>query len=85
MSKDLVTAVIATYNYGRFVTQAVESVLAQTYSNIEIIVVDDGSTTPVGVSPAVRRVRHEGNRGRGASVNAGLRAASHDVVLIIDG
>src|SRR5437762_11385385 len=36
MSKDLVTAVIATYNYGRFVTQAVESVLAQTYGNIEV-------------------------------------------------
>ena len=36
----LVSAVIPTYNYGRFVVEAVESALAQTWSPVEVIVVD---------------------------------------------
>jgi len=39
-----VSAVIPTYNRGRVVGRAVESALAQTYSDLEVLVVDDGST-----------------------------------------
>jgi glycosyltransferase involved in cell wall biosynthesis len=42
--KPLVSAIIPNYNYARFVGEAVESALGQTYPNIEVIVVDDGST-----------------------------------------
>ena len=36
--------IINNYNYGRFLAEAIDSALAQTYANTEVIVVDDGST-----------------------------------------
>ncbi|NEQ67311.1 MAG: glycosyltransferase, partial [Symploca sp. SIO2D2] len=40
----LVSILINNYNYGRFLSEAIDSALKQSYSNIEVIVVDDGST-----------------------------------------
>jgi len=40
----LVSIIITNYNYGQFLAQAIESALAQTYPQIEVIVIDDGST-----------------------------------------
>jgi glycosyltransferase involved in cell wall biosynthesis len=55
----LVSVVIACYNHGRFLPAAVESVLAQDYEEIELIVIDDGSTdeTP-GVAARYRAIRY---------------------------
>jgi glycosyltransferase involved in cell wall biosynthesis len=88
MSNDLITAVIATYNYGRFVTEAVESVLAQTYANVEIIVVDDGSTddTRQRLAPYADRLRYiyQDNQSVAAARNTGIRAARGDFIAFLD-
>ena len=73
--------IIRTHNRNQKIAECLE---ALGHNDAEIIVVDDGSTTPVVIPSAVRGIRHDRNRGRAASLNAGLRAASHDVVLIID-
>ena len=79
MNNDLVTAIIPTYNYGRFVTQAVESALAQTYNNVEVLVVDDGSTddTRERLRPYADRIRYvyQENQSVAAARNTGIRAA----------
>ncbi|NWL88840.1 MULTISPECIES: glycosyltransferase family 2 protein [unclassified Paenibacillus] len=78
----LVTIVIPFYNCS-YVNQAIESALHQTYSNIEIIVVDDGSTSHQElVAPYMHRVHYLGkaNGGTATALNHGIRYASGDYI-----
>ncbi len=88
MPDPLVSVVIPSYNYGRFVTEAVDSVLAQTYPAVEVIVVDDGSTddTRERLRPYQGRIRYlfQENAGLSAARNTGIRAASGPVVGLLD-
>jgi glycosyltransferase involved in cell wall biosynthesis len=55
--------------------------------DFEYVIVDDGSTDGTGefpVRPGMQVVRHEFNRGYGAALKSGIRAAKHDWILIID-
>jgi len=76
-----VSIVVACYNYGRYVKQCVESILAQRFSDLELIVIDDASTDDsLAVlerfdDPRLRILRHEQNRGHIASFNEGFAAA----------
>ena len=88
MSTPTVSVVIPAYNAAWCVERAIESVLAQRYTDFELIVVDDGSTdgTP-GVlerhGARLRIVRKE-NGGLASARNAGIRAARSDYVAFLD-
>ena len=73
--------VIPTYNRNDVLGECLSSLEP---NQAEIIVVDDGSPVPVQAPSYVRVLRHDRNRGRAAACNTGLRAASNDLVLIID-
>lgn len=86
----LVSVVCACYNMGRYVREAVDSVLAQDWPAVEVIVVDDGSTdeTPAALAayaddPRVVIIR-QANAGQTAAKNAGLRAARGEYVGFCD-
>jgi glycosyltransferase involved in cell wall biosynthesis len=83
-----VSVVIPCYNYGRFLKESLESVLAQIYPPLEIIVVDDGSTdnTAVVAKSFGDKVRYiyQANRGLSGARNSGIRAAAGDWVAILD-
>jgi len=81
--------IIPTYNRAKLVQEAVESVLHQTFDDIEIIVVDDGSTDRTGEELRSRydeRVRYfyQANSGRSAARNRGIMASSGRYVLFLD-
>src|SRR5262245_29224183 len=66
-------------------SSVVECVLALEHNDAEIVVVDDASEQPVGIlSEGARVIRHDRPRGRSAAINTGLRAASRELVLIVD-
>jgi glycosyltransferase involved in cell wall biosynthesis len=76
--------IIPTYNRNQKIGECLQ---ALGHNDAEILVVDDGSATPVTVPAAgipFRCIRHDSNRGRAAALNTGLRAATQDLVLVID-
>jgi len=83
-----VSVIIPTHNRAGFLAQAIDSVLTQTYSNFELIVVDDGSTDetqPLLASYGnALNVLHQENRGPAAARNAGIRAARHSLLAFLD-
>src|SRR5437773_3781756 len=83
-----VSVVIPTYNYARYLPEAIDSALAQTHAPLEVIVVDDGSTddTPRVLAVYGDRIRviRQANRGPGAARNTGIAAARGEYVGFLD-
>jgi len=83
-----VSVIISTYNTASYVAEAVESVLAQTYKDYEIIVVDDGSTdnTREVLMPYMDRIRYvwQKNQERSAARNHGIRLAQGELIAFLD-
>lgn len=87
-NQPLVSIIINNYNYARYVSNAIDSALGQTYSNTEVIVVDDGSTdNSRGVieSYGTRIVEvFKENGGQASAMNAGFAASKGEIICILD-
>lgn len=87
---DHFSVIIPAYNGARYLGQAIQSVLEQTYPHFEVIVVDDASPDHTGrVAQAfddarVKYVRHETNRGAVAARYTGVCASTGDVIALLD-
>ena len=89
--QDFISIIVPVYNAGQYIIPCLESLLSQTYQNIEIILVDDGSTDDslhicqeyAAQNPCVR-VLHQENGGVSAARNAGLAYAQGEFVAFID-
>jgi len=87
MQPKLISAIIPAYNAEKYLSQAIDSVLAQTYRPIEIVVTDDGSTDSTAAIarsyPEVRYV-HQPNQGPPVARNAGLANSAGEMIAFLD-
>lgn len=88
--ESLVSIVVATYNLARFLPDAIASILRQSYQNIEIIVIDDGSTdnTQHVIKPFLEDSRvqyyYQDNQGQASAKNLGIRVSKGTHVAFLD-
>lgn len=87
-NRPLVSILINNYNYGRFLPEAIDSALSQTYLNVEVVVVDDGSTDEsrdllAAYGSRVISVLKE-NGGQSSAFNAGFAQSRGDLICFLD-
>jgi len=89
-TQPLISVIMPTYNRGGFISEAIESVLNQTWSNFELIVIDDGSTD--GTRDQLEKYGSDGrfkyiyqeNKGQSVARNRGLKEAEGGFVAFLD-
>lgn len=91
MRTPLISVIIPVYNVVKYLRRCLDSVIAQTYQNLEIICVDDGSIDDSGkicdqytVRDARIKVIHQENQGLSAARNRGLDAAEGEYIAFVD-
>jgi glycosyltransferase involved in cell wall biosynthesis len=87
--RPLVSIIVCVYNGQEFLGAALDSVLAQTYPQFELIAIDDGSTDGSadvlnGYADSRFRVLHQENRGAALALDLGLKAATGEFVAFLD-
>ena len=87
----MITVIVPVYNVEKYIKECVDSLINQTYENIEIILVDDGSKDKSGTicddyAATYDRIKviHKKNEGLGFARNTGLRVAKGKFVTFID-
>ncbi|MGN0449252.1 MAG: glycosyltransferase family 2 protein [Ruminococcus sp.] len=87
-----ISIIVAAYNVSKYIEKCVGSILSQSYENIEVIIVEDGSTdeTPKICDRLAKtdnriKVIHQDNQGLSEARNNGIKAASGDLISLIDG
>jgi glycosyltransferase involved in cell wall biosynthesis len=86
--RHIVSIIITSYNYGRFLTRAIDSALGQTYPHTEVIVVDDGSTdysaeVIAAFKDKIIAVLKE-NGGQASAFNTGFCMSRGDIICFLD-
>lgn len=90
MIKTMVSVIMPTYNRGYVIRRAIESVLDQTYKNIELIIVDDGSTDNTSSivktyqDDRIHFITYQKNRGACHARNTGLESVNGEYVAFLD-
>lgn len=91
MQNDLISVIIPCYNLDRYLEKCMDSILGQTYSHLEVIAIDDGSTdrTPELLEQYVRKDSRitsvcQTNAGAGAAMNQGIRLARGEFLAFVD-
>lgn len=92
MSNPLISIIVPIYNVEKYLKRCVDSLISQTYSSIEVILVDDGSTDESGIicdnyalgESGVCTVIHKKNGGQSSARNAGLLAARGEYIGFVD-
>jgi glycosyltransferase involved in cell wall biosynthesis len=90
-AQPLVSILVSNYNYGRFIADSIKSALDQTYSNIELIICDDGSTddSVQVIEEYVRRdsrlhLIRKANGGQASGFNAAFAASRGEIIALLD-
>ncbi len=89
-SNPLVSVIIPTYNRAHLIKRSIKSVLNQTYQNLEIIVVDDGSTDDTKEiiesfnENRIKYIQHKQNKGAAAARNTGIKCSKADFIAFQD-
>jgi glycosyltransferase involved in cell wall biosynthesis len=85
---DLISVIIPTYNGSKYILSTVLSALNQSYSPIEVIVVDDGSTEGIGavLKPVISQIKYirQENRGPAAARNHGIMMSKGSYIAFLD-
>lgn len=86
----MVSVIIPTYNRARFLDRAIQSVLKQTYKNLELIIVDDNSSDDTDALIASIKddrlcyIKHDTNKGASAARNTGIKDARGEYIAFLD-
>lgn len=90
MAKPLVTVLMPVYNAEKYLREAIDSILNQTFTEYEFLIIDDGSSdSSISIiesysDPRIRFVRNEKNMGISATLNKGIEMASAELIARMD-
>ena len=92
MNRELISVIVPVYNIEKYLPRSIESIISQTYQNLEIILVDVGSTDKSGqICDNYKQkdnrivVLHEKKCGPGGARNAGIEKAHGQYIICVDG
>lgn len=88
---DLISVIVPVYNVGEYLCECIDSILSQTYQNLEIIMVDDGSTDNCpglcdgyALKDSRIKVIHQANKGLSAARNEGCQVSNGQYIAFVD-